>query len=182
MAKRKSGLGSLLLLAVLFAGVWLYYTPYAAMNKLQKAARAGDSQALDEVVDFPSLRESVKQNVRSAVSNEVGRRAGPLGMLGGLLAGAVTGPVVDAVVTPQGIAALTEGHSPGSHRDAVDSIAHERSKDVKIERGYESMDRFVVHFVGRNDGREKMALVLRRDGFTNWRLTSIRLPAASHAD
>lgn len=183
MAKRKSGLGSLLLLAVLFAGVWLYYTPYAAMNKLQKAAKAGDAQALNELVDFPALRESVKQNVRSAVSNEVGRRAGPLGMLGGMLAGAVTGPVVDAVVTPQGIAALTEGRSPGArHRDAVDSIAHEQTKDVKIKRGYESMDRFVVRFVGREDGREKMALVLHRDGFTNWRLTSVRLPAATRAD
>lgn len=183
MAKRRSGFGSLLLLGVLFAGVWLYYTPYAAMNKLQKAARAGDAQALNELVDFPSLRESVKQNVRGAVSNEVGRRAGPLGALGGMLAGAITGPVVDAVVTPEGIAALTEGQSPGHrHRGAVDSIARERGKDVKIKRGYEGMDLFVVHFVGREDGKEKMALVLHRDGFTNWRLTGVRLPAAVRAD
>lgn len=183
MAKRRSGFGPLLLLAVLFAGVWLYYTPYAAMNKLQKAARAGDTQALNELVDFPSLRESVKQNVRSAVSNEVGHRAGPLGALGGMLAGALTGPVVDAVVTPEGIAALTEGRNPGRrHADAVDSIARERSREVKIKRGYEGMDLFVVHFVGRSDGKEKMALVLHRDGFTNWRLTGVRVPGATPTD
>jgi Protein of unknown function (DUF2939) len=181
MAKRRSGLSSLMLLAVLFAGVWLYFTPYLAMNKLQKAAKAGDAQAMNELVDFPSLRESVKQNVRTAVSNEVGGRSrGALGALGGLLAGALAGPVVDAFVTPDGIAALTEGSRPGSRRgDAIDSLAHERSKDVKVKRGYESVDLFVIHFVNRSDDREKMALVMHRDGLTHWRLTGIRLPAAS---
>ncbi|HET7232581.1 MAG TPA: DUF2939 domain-containing protein [Longimicrobium sp.] len=183
MAKRRSGLGSLLLLAVLFAGVWLYYTPYLAMNKLQKAAKAGDTQALNELVDFPALRESVKQNVRSAVNNEVGRHAGPLGQLGGLLAGALASPLVDTFVTPEGIAALTEGQRPGrGHRGGIDSVAHERSKDVKVKRGYESMDLFVIHFVDKNDGKEKMALVMHRDGFTNWRLTGVRLPSATRAD
>ena len=183
MAKRRSGFSSLLLLAALFAGVWLYYTPYLAMNKLQKAAKAGDTQALNEMVDFPALRESVKQNVRSAVSNEVGRRGGPLGTLGGLLAGAIASPLVDTFVTPEGIAALTEGQRPGSRRDAaIDSIAREQGKDVKVKRGYESVDLFVVRFVGREDGKEKMALVLHRDGFTNWRLTGIRLPSATRTD
>jgi len=184
MAKRRSGLSSLMLLAVLFAGVWLYFTPYLAMNKLQKAARAGDTQAMNELVDFPSLRESVKQNVRTAVANEVGgRRAGPFGALGGLLAGALAGPVVDAFVTPDGIAALTEGSRPGGrHGNAIDSVAHERGKDVKVKRGYESVDLFVIHFIGKSDGKEKMALVMHRDGLTHWRLTGVRLPAATRAD
>lgn len=184
MAKRRSGLSSLMLLAVLFAGVWLYFTPYLAMNKLQKAAKAGDAQAMSELVDFPSLRESVKQNVRTAVSNEVGGRSrGGLGALGGLLAGVLAGPVVDAFVTPDGIAALTEGSRPGSrHGDAIDSVAHERSKDVKVKRGYESVDLFVIHFIGKSDGKERMALVMHRDGLTHWRLTGVRLPAATRAD
>ena len=183
MAKKRSGLGSLMILAALFAAVWVYYTPYLALNHLQKAAKAGDTAALNELVDFPSLRESVKQNVRSAVNNEVGRHAGPLGQLGGLLAGVIAGPVVDAFVTPEGIAALTTGERPGRRHDsAVDSVARERTKDVKIKRGYEGMDVFVVHFVDRNDGKEKMALVMHRDGLTNWRLTGLRLPAATRAD
>ncbi|HEU4562838.1 MAG TPA: DUF2939 domain-containing protein [Longimicrobium sp.] len=183
MAKRRSGLSSLLLLAVLFAGVWLYYTPYLAMNKLQKAAKAGDTQTLNEMVDFPALRESVKHNVRSAVSNEVGRRAGGLGALGGLLAGALATPLVDAFVTPEGIAALTEGQRPGSrHGSEVDSIAREQARDVEVKRGYESLDLFVVRFVGKEDGEEKMALVLHRDGFTSWRLTGVRLPAATRTN
>jgi hypothetical protein len=55
---------------------------------------------------------------------------------------------------------------------------------VKVKRGYESFDLFVVHFVGKENGRERMALLLRRDGITHWRLSGIRLPAAQaeHGD
>jgi hypothetical protein len=179
MAQKRSSFSTLLVLAVLFAGVWLYFTPYLAMNKLQKAARQGDEQAMAELVDFPALRESVKGNVRSAVANTVGER-NPIGVLGGILAGAVAGPVVDAVVTPQGIAALTEGERPGQrHRDDGDRDSRLRVKDVKVKRGYEGFDLFVVHFVSKDDGHERMALLLRRQGIARWRLSGVRIPGAA---
>ncbi|HSU12924.1 DUF2939 domain-containing protein [Longimicrobium sp.] len=181
MAKKRSAFSSLLILAVLFAAVWMYFTPYLAMNRLQKAAKAGDTEALNELVDFPALRESVKTNVRSAVENSVGHDRNPLAVLGGLLAGAVAGPLVDAFVTPSGIAALTEGERPGQHRDGQQD-GGVRVKNVKVERGYEGMDQFVVHFKDKTDGTEKMALVMHRDGLFHWKLTGIRLPAAHTAD
>ena len=177
MAQKRSSFSTLLVLAVLFAGVWLYFTPYLALNKLQKAARQGDEQAMAELVGFPALRESVKGNVRSAVANSVGRERNPIGVLGGLLAGAVAGPVVDAVVTPQGIAALTEGERPGRRRSA-DGGSRVRVKDVKVKRGYEGFDLFVVHFVSKENGHERMALLLRREGIAHWRLSGIRVPGA----
>jgi len=176
MAQKRSSFSTLLVLGVLFAGVWLYFTPYLALNKLQKAARQGDEQAMAELVDFPALRESVKGNVRSAVEHAAGRDRNPIGVLGGILAGAVAGPVVDAVVTPQGIAALTEGERPGQRRADADGDSRVRVKNVKVKRGYESFDLFVVHFVDKNDGREKMALLMRREGITHWRLSGIRIP------
>jgi len=178
MAQKRSSFSTLLVLAVLFAGVWLYFTPYLALNKLQKAARLGDEQAMAELVDFPALRESVKGNVRSAVEHSVGRERNPIGVLGGILAGAVAGPVVDAVVTPQGIAALTEGERPGQRRRA-DGDSRLRVKDVKVKRGYEGFDLFVVHFVSKDDGHERMALLLRRDGIAHWRLSGVRIPGAA---
>jgi hypothetical protein len=181
MAAKRSPFSTLLVLAVLFAGVWLYFTPYLAMNKLQKAARQGDEDAMAELVDFPALRESVKGNVRSAVSNAVGREHNPIGVLGGILAGAVAGPVVDAVVTPQGIAALTEGERPGQRREGSGD-SRLRVKNVKVKRGYEGMDLFVVHFVDRQSGDERMALLMRRDGIVHWRLSGIRLPSAPADD
>jgi hypothetical protein len=145
------------------------------MNKLQKAAKAGDTQALNEMVDFPALRESVKQNVRGAVAGVTGRRQNPLGVLGGILAGAVAGPVVDAVVTPQGVSALVEGVRPGERREsgARDGV---RAPNLKVKRGYEGMDLFVVHFIDKDNGKERMALLLRRQGLIHWRLSGVRVP------
>ena len=176
MAKRRSPLSTLFVLALVFGAVYLYFTPYLAMKKLQDAAKAGDTQALNELVDFPALRESVKQNVRGAVENSVSRSHNPLAVLGGMLAGAVAAPLVDTFVTPDGIAALTEGARPGSGPDAR---THVDTKDVKVKRGYESFDRFVVHFEERDSGRERLALVLRRDGLTHWRLSAVRRPGAN---
>lgn len=180
MAKKRSAFSTLVVLAVLFAGVWLYFTPYLALNRLQKAARDGDTRTMNELVDFPALRESVKQNVRTAVE---GRGHSPFGFLGGILAGAVAGPLVDAFVTPQGIAALTEGRRPGHHSADVDSAAAGlHVKNVQTRRGYEGVDLFVVHFVDRNSGHEKMALLMHRDGLAHWRLTGIRLPDGGSGD
>ncbi|MFL5384797.1 MAG: DUF2939 domain-containing protein [Longimicrobiaceae bacterium] len=178
MAQKRSSFSTLIVLAVIFAGVWLYFTPYLALNQLQKAAQRGDEQAMAELVDFPALRESVKGNVRGAVAHSVGGR-NPIGVLGGILAGAVAGPVVDAVVTPQGIAALTQGERPGSHRGEGGGDSRLRVKDVKVKRGYEGFDLFVVHFVSKDNGRERMALLLRREGIAHWRLSGIRIPGAA---
>jgi hypothetical protein len=179
MARKRSGFSSLVILALLFAGVWLYFTPYLALNQLQKAAREGNTQAMNELVDFPALRESVKSNVRGAVENGAGRRAGPLGVLGGILAGAVAGPVVDAVLTPQGVSALVSGARPGERNPEGESGGRVHAPDVKVKRGYESMDVFVVHFVDKQNGHERMALVLRRQGLIHWRLSGVRVPGAA---
>jgi len=111
----------------------------------------------------------------------VGRRSNPIGVLGGLLAGAVTSPLVDAFVTPQGIAALTHGERPGD-RDHARGGSSVRVKNVKVKRGYEGMDLFVVHFVDKQSGDERMALLMRRDGIVHWRLSGIRLPSAPADD
>ena len=181
MASKRSPFSTLLVLAVLFAGVWLYFTPYLALDRLQKAAQRGDQEAMSEMVDFPSLRESVKTGVRSSVEHAVGRRAGPIGMIGGLLAGAVATPLVDAMVTPQGIAALTRGEQPGHGSGDGDEPGRTnlRVRDVKVKRGYESFDLFVVHFVDKSSGHERLALLMRRDGIAHWRLSGIRIPGTS---
>lgn len=179
MAQKRSSFSTLVVLAAIFAGVWLYFTPYLALNRLQKAAQRGDEQAMAELVDFPALRESVKGNVRGAVAHSVGGH-NPIGMLGGILAGAVAGPVVDAVVTPEGIAALTHGERPGTvHQGDSEKWRQVRMSGMRVKRGYEGFDLFVVHFVSKENGRERMALLMRREGIAHWRLSGIRIPSAA---
>jgi hypothetical protein len=160
--------------AVAFGG-WFYMTPYFAMKRLETAAKNGDTVALRELVDFPAVRQSLKDEAREAISGELGGRtgSGALGSLGGILAGTVVDRVVDVAVQPEGIAAMTRGIRPGTRR--ADGDADRVDPNVKIRRRYESMDRYVVSFVDEDSGAPRLALVMKRDGLIEWRLSAVRL-------
>jgi len=166
---------SLFSLALCVAAAWLYFTPYLAVNRLQAAAERGDAQALNEMVDFPALRASIRTEVQSATARGIQKDGGVFAAIGAAAAGFVVGPVVDAAVTPQGIGLLMKGQSPGD--DVKDSDDGEDWRDdVKISRRWEASDRFVVQYSDRKSGDERMSLVMRRDGL-EWRLSGIRFPA-----
>jgi DUF2939 family protein len=176
MSRKRSAFGPFAFLVLCFAAVWLYFTPYFAYRKIQKAAEAGDSQALAELVDFPALRESVKQGVRTAVAREIDDEKNPLARIGGMIAGAFASPVVDFVVSPEGIASLMKGRRPGD-RDLDDDGENDfETPDLDVRRDYEGMDRFVVHLHEEDSGKERLALVMRREGIAGWKLAGIRLP------
>ncbi|HYJ81009.1 MAG TPA: DUF2939 domain-containing protein [Longimicrobiaceae bacterium] len=171
--KKRFSFGPFLFLAVLFAGVWFYFSPYLALRKLQTAAEAGDTATLNELVDFPALRASVKQGVSTAVAREIDDEGNPLAAIGGFLAGRLASPVVDVAVSPEGIAALTRGDPRGGGeggRPRVDA------PELEAKRRYESLDRFVVHFVEEDSGKERLALVMQREGIAGWKLVGVRLP------
>jgi hypothetical protein len=165
----------LVIVVVVAAAGWFYMTPYFALQRLQHAAQAGDTEAMRDLVDFPSVRQSIKDEARHAVSSELGgrSRSGALGSLGGLLAGAVVDRVVDVAVQPEGIAAMTRGVRPGArrHGEGDDHV----DPNVDIRRHYESMDRYVVSFTDKDSGKQRMALVMRRDGLTDWKLSAVRI-------
>ncbi|WP_420129391.1 DUF2939 domain-containing protein [Longimicrobium sp.] len=164
----------LLSLALCVAAAWLYFTPYMAVNKLQTAAERGDAQALNEMVDFPALRTSIRTEIQSATGRGIQKDGGVFAAIGAAAAGFVVGPVVDAAVTPEGISLLMKGQSPGDDdRDADDESWRD---GVKIARRWEAPDRFVVQYSDRKSGDDRLALVMRREGL-EWRLSGIRFPA-----
>lgn len=172
--RKSSFFGPFVFIAVCAVAIWLYFTPHLAMRRLQQAAEAGDRAALAEMVDFPSVRASVKEEVRDALSERISKDDSPLGAFGAALAGVVVDPLVDSFVTPSGIAAAVRGERPslGGHGERAEKAA----KDLEVARGYESVDTFVLHFRDRDDGEERMALVMRRDGLAGWKLSAIRIP------
>lgn len=162
-------------LALCAAAVWLYFTPHLAAKRLQEAAEAGDREALAQLVDFPSVRASVKEEVRQALAGRIDKEADddPFARFGAALAGMVVDPLVDSFVTPDGIAAVVRGERPSiGGRERAEKAA----RAVEVTRGYEGVDTFVLHFRDRDDGRERMALVMRREGLADWKLSAIRLP------
>lgn len=162
-------------LALCVAAAWLYFTPYMALNKLQAAAERGDAQAMNEMVDFPALRTSIRTEIQSATGRGIQKDGGLAAAIGAAAVGFVVGPMVDAAVTPEGISLLMKGQSPGDDEKDAENDESWRD-DVKITRRWEAPDRFVVQYSDRESGDERIALVMRREG-VEWRLSGIRFPA-----
>lgn len=179
MAARRSPIGPILALALVVGGGWVASSPFRAYADLESAARAGDQQALEELVDFPAFRESAKAEVRGSVERGLAGDGDPnlAGRIGGMLAGAMAAPVVDHVVTPGGIAALTQGFRPGETRkgrDTPNDASAEQESRFRVSRGYEDLSTFAIRFRDRETGRERVTLLLHRDGL-RWRLAEMRL-------
>lgn len=179
MAARRSPIGPIVALALVVGGGWVASSPFRAYADLESAARAGDRQALEQLVDFPAFRESVKEEVRVSVEHGIsgGADGNLAGRIGGMLAGAVAAPVVDHVVTPGGIASLTQGFRPGERvngNDAPKGEAAEQESRFRVSRGYEDLSTFAVRFHDPETGRQRVTLVLHRGGL-RWRLAEMRL-------
>jgi hypothetical protein len=104
-----------LIVIVLIAALgFAYATPYIALNNLKRAADARDAQTVNQYVDFPALRESLKQQVTGLLTRRLGEHSNgnPLAAIGAMIGAALIGPLVDAYATPDGVAALLNGMPP----------------------------------------------------------------------
>src|SRR5262245_1555945 len=102
---------ALLILGVAVVGYAAY--PYWSLYRLGKALEVGDEGSLKHYVDWPALRSGLKEDLSGMLSRETGRAiASGSGeaQLGGVLAAtignAMLEPLVDALVTPEGLAAM----------------------------------------------------------------------------
>ena len=158
-------------LALCVAAAWLYFTPYMAVNKLQAAAEAGDTRALNEMVDFPALRVSIKSEIQNTVADGISKDAGVFAAIGSAVTGVIVEPVVNAAVTPQGIGLLMQGKRPTDNDDSEDD--GKWRERTKIDRRWEAGDKFVVQYRDRESGDQRISLIMRREGL-RWRLSGVR--------
>lgn len=105
-------------LAVLVAGAWSYASPYWALNRLKHAADTRDADTVNQYVDYPALRISLKQQLNERLARVVGAHAdgSPLAQaisgFGATIGSALIAPIVDVYATPDGVAALLHGMPP----------------------------------------------------------------------
>lgn len=163
---------ALLVPLALVAGlaIYIYYTPQLALKELEQAARRGDTTALEQRIDFPAVRESLKQQVQERLSKSSSNSRNPLAAFGTALAGAVAAPAVDAMVTPDNVARLLRGESFGPGAGPTLSLDSSR-----LDMHYETLDQFVVTSAPPPAGFE---LILERDGWLDWQLVDVHLPAS----
>jgi hypothetical protein len=111
---RRSVLISLIVIVVLAALAFVYASPYITLDRLKRAADARDAATVNQYVDFPAFRESLKEQLGDLLRRRVGAEShgNPLAALGAMIGVALIGPLVDAYATPDGVAALLNGMPP----------------------------------------------------------------------
>ena len=171
-------------LALLVA--WYAASPFLAMGALQKAARAHDRDRLEELVDFPSVRENLKADFTAGLmkkaENDAATRDNPFAGLAAMLVPALVDRVVDAAVTPEGIARMQEGKGVATPPGA--KPMGKASDPAKPAAKADDKPRLSYHYSGLNRFRVEqptdagpMTWVFARQGLFGWKLVRIELPA-----
>lgn len=159
---------------IVIAAGWFLGSPYYSVWALRSAAIEADTDGLQEYVDFPAVRESLKAQASAQIIQEMAEspdmRGNPFAPLGAMLAPAVMDRLIEMMVTPDGVAALIRGQSPGGE-------PVEPSEDIEADTSYVSIDRFRVSLRNTRTGVRGPTLVFARRGFATWKLIRIQIPS-----
>lgn len=152
-------------------------SPYWVVSQIKAAAKHQDVQALSEYIDFPSVRESFKAQVQAVLAEKAAAQSAPAGLaaLGTAMAAAFVGPMVDALVTPQALALMFQGHA--IPLDASAPAAEPSAEDgaAQVTMGYASYGRFEVTIAERQHPEKKMLFTLRREGLWAWKVATMQI-------
>jgi hypothetical protein len=161
----KSPLRKLLLLALILAGVWYFWTPRRSWDRFLTAVVMADSPALQDNADFIALRANLKSDLKLALES-----SDENGSLSGTLTSSLLDPVVNMTLTPRGIAELVTSFGTRSPQAGdLDSFA---SGSVTSFR-YRSHSRVDVQIRPAGSSEDASGVfTLRRDGL-RWRVSRI---------
>jgi len=166
---------------VLFGIAWAA-SPVLAAQALIRAARAGDEAKIEKLVDFPSLRESLKAELNAELMARMSRDPrvadSGLGGLGMMLAPMILSGAVDAVVTPQVVARMvTTAEAPDPTRRPAPEPGGDKADgdDIHQAWGYRSLNEFAVTLTDRDQPDDHLALILERRGLFDWKLAAVDL-------
>ena len=156
---------------------WLALSPYFVVWRLQSAAGSQNADALSALVDFESVRGSLKEFLYSEWLATVGDDQDGFAALGATLGVMLVESLIDRFVTPHGLAALMRNpergmETEGPPDDVIDDIS---TPLVQTRSAYESLNRFLLETWSADMDEQRVGFVLRRRGLS-WRLTGLRLP------
>jgi hypothetical protein len=192
-----TALGVLVLVAMLG---FVYASPYIALNRLKRAADARDAETVNEYVDFPALRASLKEQVAALLTRRVDmqRSGNPLAILGAMIGAAVIGPLVDSYATPNGVAAILNGipprGAPGERPPETSATASANASSASdtpasgiaqapaeppaqppaTTAGYQGLNTFVVTY-RHGVGDARYSAIFHREGLVSWKLVAVNL-------
>ncbi|WP_242487845.1 DUF2939 domain-containing protein [Pseudomonas sp. TH31] len=165
--------------AIALAGV--VSAPYVAVYQIRQAAQAQDTEALEEHIDFPRVREDLKEQVNASIMAKAKTelKDNPFAALATAFASGIAEKMISTLVTPSGLVELMKGEKPGKLiSGGGGSDKNITTRDNKpfenAHMRYEGFSKFVIEVPDKNGGAPSQ-FILRRD-LIAWRLTGIRLP------
>lgn len=153
--------------------------PVFAAHALIRAARAGDVDRIEQLVDFPALRESLKDELTSELAAHMRRDPrmadSTLGGLGMMLAPMLLSGAIDATVTPEVVAQMvTTAEAPDpTVRDRPEPGDAADGDDIHQAWGYRDLNAFAVTLTDRDHPDQRLALILERRGLFTWKLAAV---------
>jgi len=175
-------------LAVLGGVLFLFFaayfaSPLLAVRGLVSAAKAGDEAKLEQFVDFPAFRTSLKEELNAKLVEEMradlGDRAGGFSGLGMILAPTLISGAVDAFVTPQAVAAMVRsGEVPNAKSVARNRARIPDEPSSKVHQGYSyrGLNTFAIRLTREDRPDDYVDLLLERRSVFFWKLAAIDLP------
>ena len=163
---------------ILFALAWAA-APVLAAQALIRAAKAGDEKKIEHLVDFPSLRQSLKDELNAELAAQLRRdprmAESGLGGLGLILAPMLVSGAVDAVITPEVVARMvTTAEAPDpTVRDQPEPGDAVDEDDIHQSWGYRDFNAFAVTLTDRDRPDQRLALILERRGLFTWKLAAV---------
>ncbi len=171
MRKQSKGIPAAALAVIVALAAYWYWSPLLTVHRMKEAVRAHDAAAFNSHVDYPALRENMRDQISGKPGDGAFDRIGRI--LGGVVVDALLQPDAVMYVLEHGDFAKKRGAGPDFGRGGRDDAPGPGGEQEGEERtpwttGREGVNRYVV----RND---KIALVLVRNGFADWKLSEIRL-------
>lgn len=163
-----------------FAIAWAA-APVLAAQALIRAARAGDADRIEQLVDFPALRQSLKDELTAELAAHMRRDPrlmdSRLGGLGMILAPMLLSGAVDAAVTPEVVAQMvTTAEAPDpTVRDQPEPGDAADEDDIHQSWGYRDLNAFAVTLTDRDHPDQRLALIMERRGLFTWKLAAVDL-------
>ena len=197
MTRTTRSVATALVVLILVAALgFIYASPYIVLNRVKRAADARDAQTVNQYVDFPALRASLKEQIAALLTRRVDiqKSGNPLAIIGAMIGAAVVGPLVDSYATPDGVAAILNGVPPrgnpgeqppqagnapsaspsGAPASTVAAAQEAPKQPPNTTAGYRGLNTFVVTYQhGAGDAR--YSVILRRDGLVSWKLVAVDL-------
>ncbi len=162
------------LLLLASAGGWYVASPAWTLRQMAAAAKAHDADKLSGYVDYSKLRASTKSQVKAAMTAKIASGASRgFGSLGLMVGRAVVDQLIDAILTPEGVAAMFAAEQAGTIGTRVANKKPLGLDASNREIVHDGVDQFRLHQPGKpgQDGD----LIFERHGLS-WKLARIQVP------